>query len=285
MRAPCIVWSSSAAGSPNSMSKPRRPRGSWQSVSPWYDRSVGDQGQYYHRQLVIPGVLRLLELERTKTPSVLDLGCGQGVLARHLPEGVEYWGVDAASGLIGAALRRERDPRRRYVTADATRPLPVDKKDFSHAAIILALQNVERGDLMIAAAARHLRPGGRLVVALNHPCFRIPRQSSWGVDEANKLRYRRVNRYLGELKVPIAAQPSAGARSPVTWSFHRPLKDYSVWLQAAGFLIERIEEWASDKQSQGRTARMENQSRGEIPLFLALSARLENRQLGQAPLA
>ena len=43
-------------------------------------------------------------------------------------------------------------------------------------------------------------------------------------------------------------------------------------LQQAGFVIQLIEEWGSDKSSVGSAARMENRSRQEFPLFLALKA-------------
>jgi hypothetical protein len=43
-------------------------------------------------------------------------------------------------------------------------------------------------------------------------------------------------------------------------------------LKDAGFVIEEIEEWTSDKESEGRAGRMENRSRNEIPLFMAIGA-------------
>jgi len=39
-------------------------------------------------------------------------------------------------------------------------------------------------------------------------------------------------------------------------------------------VIEKIEEWASDKDSVGKAAKMENRARAEIPLFMAIQAKL-----------
>ncbi|MFS8563077.1 MAG: hypothetical protein LVR00_01585 [Rhabdochlamydiaceae bacterium] len=117
-----------------------------------------------------------------------------------------------------------------------------------------------------------LKPQGKLLIVLNHPCFRIPRQSSWGVDEPKKLQYRRIDRYLSPLKIPIQTHPGKQHDSQETWSFHHPLSDYTRWLQEAGFTIEIIEEWISDKTSTGGHAKMENRSRAEFPLFLAILA-------------
>ena len=126
---------------------------------------------------------------------------------------------------------------------------------------------------MIEQTAKHLQLNGTFVIVLNHPAFRIPRQSSWGIDEQNKLQYRKINRYLSPLKIPITAHPGQ-KQSALTWSFHNPISYYISLLTHHGFVVDAFEEWASDKESQkGKTGKMENRSRAEIPLFLAIRAR------------
>lgn len=107
---------------------------------------------------------------------------------------------------------------------------------------------------------------------LNHPAFRIPHESSWGWDEKEKKQYRRVERYLSELKADINMQP--GKKSGVyTVSFHRPLQYYFKALNKAGFLISLAEEWNSHKKSQpGPRSAAEDIARKEIPLFMCLVA-------------
>lgn len=248
-----------------------RPSTSWQSVSQWYGESVGEKGHYYHQSLIIPRLLKLLELEKEQTASVLDLACGQGVLARALPTHISYVGIDLAPDLIRFA-KQYKMPHFQYEIGDVTQPLPIQKTDFTHATIVLALQNIENPLKVFQNAARHLKMGGQFVIVLNHPCFRIPRQSSWGVDQENKQQYRRINRYMSPLKIPIQAHPSKGKASAETWSFHHPLSTYSQWLHDAGFVINLIEEWCSDKVSEGKMAKMENRSRTEIPMFMTIVA-------------
>jgi hypothetical protein len=43
-------------------------------------------------------------------------------------------------------------------------------------------------------------------------------------------------------------------------------------LNKAGFMIAKIEEWTSDKESEGKTAKQENRARAEFPLFMAIQA-------------
>jgi hypothetical protein len=46
----------------------------------------------------------------------------------------------------------------------------------------------------------------------------------------------------------------------------------SQMLFDGGFLIEKIEEWISDKKSEGGMAKIEDKARKEIPLFMAILA-------------
>lgn len=255
-------------------SKPSRET-SWQQVGEWYDKAVGRDGHYYHRQIVLPGVLRLLEIPARPPKRLLDLGCGQGVLARQLPRDTHYLGVDLAKELITQARQYNQNPHHRYLLHDMTEPLPITEITplYDAAVMMLSLQNVERADLVLHHLQHYVKIGGRAVLVLNHPCFRIPRQSFWQIDEKKQCRYRRLERYLSAMKIPIQMSPSQGEASATTWSFHHPLSSYSQWLNASGFAITTLEEWCSDKKSTGRLARMENLSRQEFPLFLAIVAK------------
>lgn len=245
-------------------------RTSWQGVAGWYKNVVGEKGSYYHQHVVLPGVLRLLGL--SSYSSVLDLGCGQGVFGRTIDQKVDYTGVDLAESLVSFAQKNDQSKKHSYKIADIAKELNLEKKDFDVAVCILALQNVENPAVVIANAAKHLKTGGRLGLVINHPCFRIPRQSGWGVDEKQNVQYRRISSYMSAMKIPVATHPSQGEKSPVTWSMHFSLSDLSAYLNEAGFVIEKIEEWVSDKKSEGGATSRENKSRKEIPLFMGILA-------------
>lgn len=239
---------------------------SWEPVNKWYKNIVGKEGHYYHQNVVIPGILKLLKLENSS--SILDLACGNGVMCNHLPKNIYYEGVDLSASFIKEA--KKNYPTRTFYTSDITEKLPVKKSDFTHAIMVLALQNLEHPHKAFHSAAQHIKANGKFIIVMNHPSFRIPRQSSWKVDSEQQIQYRRVDRYSSALKIPIQSAPSKGEKSPSTWSFHYPLADYSRWLNEAGFAIELIEEWHSDKVSTGKAAKMENRCRDEFPLFMTL---------------
>src|SRR4029079_19587134 len=137
---------------------------------------------------------------------------------------------------------KARHSGRSFQYADITKPLPLPaQKVFTHATIILALQNMADPANVLQNIKPHLVSGAKLVIVLNHPCFRIPRQSSWGFDEASKLQYRRINCYMSEQNIPIFTNPGQAA-SESTVSFHHPLSAYFGFLQNAGFMVQGLEE-------------------------------------------
>ena len=67
----------------------------WEEQAQWYDARQGKEGDDFHRDLVLPAVLRQLRAQAGQT--VLDCCCGNGVLGRHLAStGVKTIGVDAS---------------------------------------------------------------------------------------------------------------------------------------------------------------------------------------------
>lgn len=245
---------------------------SWEPASQWYKNLVGEEGHYYHQQIIIPNLLRLLNLQACSSPAVLDIACGSGVLARHLPTHTNYMGIDLSPTLIKEAKKLDTNLQHHYRVADVTKNLSLDDKKFTHATIILALQNISSPLQVFHNAYKHLEKQGVLIMVLNHPYFRLPRQTSWQIDKDKKLQYRRVDRYMSPLEIPICAHPSKGQHSAQLTSYHFPLCNYFHWLREAGFSVYDMEEWCSNKISTGANAKMENRSRQEFPLFMTLCA-------------
>lgn len=254
---------------------PKNKNTSWNKVAGWYQKITADGGHYYHKNLIIPNVLRLLGITPNQTLDskfqILDLGCGNGVLAKSLPKGVNYTGIDLSENLIRSAKYENKNKSAKFIKADITKPLNLSEK-YSHAVVILALQNVSDPFSVFQNAKYSLNTNGHLIIVLNHPMFRIPRQTSWGEDTDRKIQYRRVDKYMSPMNIPIKMNPSKW-NSEETTSYHFPLNDYSKMLKDSGFVIELIEEWTSDKVSQGKFKKSEDRARNEIPLFMTIVAK------------
>lgn len=241
---------------------------SWHKVGKWYGEIVGEKGHFFHQSVIIPNSLRLLRINPES--SLLDVACGSGVMARHIPSQTQYLGIDLAGSLIEKARKMDGNKNHKYVVGDVTEKIKTDIM-FDNAVIILALQNIKYPDKAIGNVAEKLKSGGKFLVVINHPAFRIPRQSGWEVDKINKIQYRRVSKYMNPMEIPVEMHPGKHD-GQMTWSYHHPLSDYSEYLYNAGFLIEKIEEWTSKKQSKGTAANMENRAREEFPMFMAILA-------------
>jgi ubiquinone/menaquinone biosynthesis C-methylase UbiE len=249
----------------------QRPAG-WEPVADWYDGWMGAEGGDYHREVAIPAVLKLADIRPGER--LLDVGAGQGVLAQHVIQaGGDYTGVDVSERLLQLA-RKRHGQRGRFILGDA-RKLPhvngIRAGDFDVAIFLLSIQDMHPLESVLKSASWALKPGGRLVILMTHPCFRIPRQSGWNWDEERKLRYRRVDHYLTPLSIPMKTYP--GQPRGATLSFHRPLEQYVNGLADCGLLVDWMQEIPTNKIHQGEQSSADNRANQEIPLFMALRAR------------
>lgn len=255
---------------------------SWEIVSDWYSEALNSEKWYFHKNIILPKSLKLLKLK--SEDSLLDLGCGDGILSGVIPNGVDYLGVDISPSLIREGMKNSQedmvsaqksDPTftpssKQFVVGDISKKLFLKRRDFSHAAIILALQNVERLFNVFANANYYLKKEGKFLLVLNHPYFRIPKHTSWEIDKVKRIQYRRVDRYYSNIKIPIDMTPGSAEDKKFTYSFHYSLEYISDLLKKNGFVIEKIEEWVSNKKSEGKAAQMENFARSEFPVFMAI---------------
>lgn len=261
-----------AAVRPNK-SEARREVG-WDPVAAWYDKLVGETGSDYHRQLIIPAAMRLLDIRSGE--SVADVCCGQGVLVGRLLDAgaARVLGVDASPRLIDAAGGRHgRDPRVRLLVADACGPAAWADASHDAAACLMAVHDVADIGRLFSNIAGCLKPGGRAVVVMMHPCFRIPRQSHWGWDADQKIQFRRLDCYATPQAIAITTHPGK-ATGEHTEFHHRPLADVIAAMGAAGLAITACEEPCSHRRSQagGPFSKAEHRAAQEFPLFIALGA-------------
>lgn len=243
---------------------------SWGKVADWYGEHV-EGTDTYHQKVVLPNLLRVLNL--TKGARVLDLACGEGLFARAFAEaGAAVVGADISKELIAKA--KVKGGKVAYVVAPATTLGFAKDASFDAVVCVLALQNIEDLASTFREVKRVLAPGGRFVMVLNHPAFRVLRRSSWGWDDAAKVQYRRIDGYLSGAKVFVDMAP--GAKKAVrTISYHRSLQDFFKLLTGQGFAVTKLEEWISHKTSQaGPRQQAEDAARKEIPLFMLLEAKV-----------
>lgn len=135
-----------------------------------YDASVGlsDEANRYP----FAGYKRVLgeiyrRLRETQARSVLDIGCGTGVLGAKLcAAGVDVTGLDFSQEMLKNA--RERMPEARLIQWDFGKGLPEKVKTGAYDAVICtyAIHHLTNGGkaALFEEMVRCLRPGGRIMI-------------------------------------------------------------------------------------------------------------------------
>ena len=244
---------------------------SWGKVAKWYNTLLEEGGDTYQEKLIKPNLMRILSPKRGE--AILDLGCGQGYFSRVIGEGgARVVGIDVATELINIA-KSQAGKNETYSVQSAEKLSSFDNSKFDAAICVLTLQNIKNLSAAILEISRVLKKGGRAVIVLNHPAFRVPTQSAWGFDEASKIQYRRIDSYMSEISQAVDMTQGIAdvKKKKFTMSFHHPLQVYFKAFAKAEFAVTRLEEWTSHKTSdKGPRKAAEDKARQEIPLFMCV---------------
>ncbi|MGZ0145673.1 class I SAM-dependent methyltransferase [Kribbella sp. WER1] len=157
---------------------------------------------------------------------ILDAGCGSGPLVAELKaRGASVAGFDASPAMIRLARERLGDDADLKV-ADLTLPLPYDDEAFDDASAMLVLHYFEDWSGPLTELRRVLRPGGRLVVVVNHPVI-------------TPVAYPKSDYFA---TVPHTEDYDFDGVSANLTIWYRPLSAMSESFTTAGFKISTISE-------------------------------------------
>ena len=223
----------------------------WERNADFWDERMGE-GNAFHKLLIEPTQLDLLSLKRGER--VLDIGCGNGQFARKMASlGADVVAVDAAPRMIENARRRtppdaECEGRVRYEVVDASDEkamLKLGESSFDAAVSTMMLMDMASILPVAKVARRLLKPTGRMVFSVMHPCFNstegftqiFEREEQEG--EIIERLSVRVTRYIE----PHAHKGQAMNGQPVAQNyFHRPLSALLGVFFKAGFVVDALEE-------------------------------------------
>ncbi len=254
------------------MTVARRPPG----FGDWYDVKQGDTGDAWHRTLIDPALFARLG-RLPKGARVLDLGCGNGYIARRLARrGARVIGVDASAPLLERAKAREAaEPLDiRYCLGDAAHLSEIPTASVDVVVANMSLMDIADGASAIREVGRVLRPGGRFVASISHPCFDVDTRSAWVIDpaEGGSGVYRKVTAYRRPHSDLFPWKLEDGSLVE-TVGYHRSLSWYCDHLRSTGFVLVALDEPAPTDGFQGR--RVQREWIEEIPLHLVFEARRE----------
>jgi 2-polyprenyl-3-methyl-5-hydroxy-6-metoxy-1,4-benzoquinol methylase len=224
-------------------------REAWNQNAAFWDERMGE-GNDFVEVLVWPATERLLELHPGER--VLDIACGNGLSSRRLAAmGAEVVALDFAEEMIAFALERttEHAERIEYLVLDATDQaalLALGEGQFDAAICNMALFDMAEIEPLMRALARLLRPGGRFVFSVLHPCFNSPHMAL--VAEEGDRAGDLVTTYSVKVFSYITPTVTHGAamrnQPKPQLIFHRPLQVLLGVGFEAGFVLDALEERA-----------------------------------------
>jgi 2-polyprenyl-3-methyl-5-hydroxy-6-metoxy-1,4-benzoquinol methylase len=238
----------------NSSSENIRAREAWDMNARFWDERMAD-GNDFFISLVWPSVEKLLS--PLPGEKLLDIACGNGLTSRRLAHaGAAVVAFDFSEEMIGAAKTRSSDGQIDYRVIDATDEdalRALGSGTFDGALCNMALMDMSDIRPLMNAAASLLRPGGRFVFSLLHPCFNNPSIVQMGELEDREGEFVttysvKVSRYL----TPYAQVGLAMHGQPVPHPyFHRPLGMLLQEMFDAGFTLDALEERAFPPENSG----------------------------------
>jgi 2-polyprenyl-3-methyl-5-hydroxy-6-metoxy-1,4-benzoquinol methylase len=212
-----------------------------------------------------PSAASLLDLlDDVQGMRVLDLACGHGRLARELARrGATVVGVDISDALLDRAREAEaQEPLGiTYLKVDATSARALAGEMFYGIVCNHGLADIDDLDGTLATVARVLRPGGRFVFSILHPCFP-------GWDDDAPSSWPRDGGYYAE-GWWLARNP--GIRGKVG-SNHRTFSTYLNSVVHHHLAIEEVAEPAPGPKLRARQLAAQPGA-GPVPMFLVVCCR------------
>ena len=252
----------------------------WEANAGFWDERMGE-GNDFVEILIWPATQRLLQPEPGER--VLDVACGNGLYARRLAAlGVEVVAFDFSPALIERARRRTTGAAGRitYCVLDATDAAALRRlgeREFDAALCQMALFDIAELDPLMQALARLLRPGGRFVFSVMHPCFNSPHMVHMAETEDREGQFATVYsvKVSGYMTASMARGAAiAGQPQPQVY-FHRPLQSLFGAAFAAGFVLDGLEERAFPPDHPHRHSALSwGGNYSEIPPVLVARMRL-----------
>jgi SAM-dependent methyltransferase len=206
-------------------------QGPWETHAAWWQREFTDGADPEYEEQILP----LVDRHLADAGRVLDVGCGEGQVARRLVElgANRVVGLDPTVAQLTMARARAGGPLYVRGTAES---LPVRDGSFEAVVVCLVLEHVDPFEPVIREIARVLIVDGRFVLFLNHPLLQTP-DSGLVIDHDLDEQYWRVGPYLRDDETTDEVAP--GVELPF---LHRPLHRYVNCLVEHGLAVEHMDE-------------------------------------------
>lgn len=224
----------------------------WDDLSSWWIDAVRDDPRDSDDLFAV-----LDELLAGSGGFTIDLGCGEGQVMRHL--GGAIVGTDAAASLLDVAVATGPTVQASLPDLSWVRP-----QSFDRAVCVSVLDLIEDHRALFDNTAVIVRPGGHLLVVMNHPAATSPRSEPL-VDPDGEVLWR----WGSYLDVGRFEQRLDGREVTL---HHRPLGDVLTTASESGWILDRLIERGPSDAALARFPQYRGQE--HIPTVLGARWRL-----------
>lgn len=215
--------------------------------------NFGEQGDLTRQYLLNPALFTLLG--NIQEVSILDAGSGQGYLSRLLAkQGARVTGVEPSERFFEYGYQREQKELLgiQYIQADLSTWVPTPES-FDVVIANMVFMDIPDYEAALKNCVAALRPGGRLIFSILHPCFEEP-GAAW-----REKGFVAVQEYFQEQAI----------KQTYGYFIHRTLSSYINSVIRAGCAIDQLLE----PQLQAEIAALHNAERyASVPGYLIIAA-------------
>lgn len=222
-------------------------RAIWDANAENWDQRIGGGGGW-QTLVIAPTVERMLDIQSGE--NVLDIACGNGQFSRRLADlGAKVAASDFSPKMIELARERSGDyaDRVRYSVVDATDEAQVlsmaaEGERFDAGVSNMALMDMPAIEPMFRAVAKLLKPEGRFVFSVAHPCFNgfertmQPELPDYDDTPTYTIKIRRYLSATIDKGLAIPNQPKQ------QYYWHRPLHSLLNSAFTSGLVMDWLEE-------------------------------------------
>jgi 2-polyprenyl-3-methyl-5-hydroxy-6-metoxy-1,4-benzoquinol methylase len=219
----------------------------WDANAEYWDASMA-AGRGFQRKLIEPEAERLLAVQPDER--VLEVACGNGMFARRMAAlGAHVVATDFSQRLLALARERttENAERIEYRVVDATdetQLLALGVRRFDAAVCLMGMMDMPTVEPLARALTQVLKPAGRFVIAVTHPCFNGHAVTKFFEEEdrdgqivlTRGVKIRQYKTFEPARGLAVRGQPQPH------WYFMRTLTDLFEPCFRAGFVMDALGE-------------------------------------------
>jgi ubiquinone/menaquinone biosynthesis C-methylase UbiE len=214
----------------------------WNGAANWYDRNMGEIGDELNSKIIKPALLKLMGDLQGK--SVLDIGCGSGYFSSAMAKmAANVVGTDFSSEFVKLCQQKyTNQTNMQFQIQDVARPLSFGDEMFDLIVVKMVLQYVEDITLFAQESQRVLKPGGKVVIAVDHP-FNTQFHYAQSLAGVKNTKYQGLKHYFSR---EPHTKLSLWNKVELTW-YPKTVGDYLQPFINAGLRLSGIEEQSEEK--------------------------------------